>query len=191
MGEAIKRTRMEEARPHVYLSEEERRKVDDLLGGDMPFVVLCPGTTWASKRWLAGRWARVADAIVEMGYRVVFLGAKGDIPTILSIRGKMKLPCLDLTGKTTLRESASILERAKLVISVDSGAMHLASAVDAPVLALFGPTNPLTHGPYGEGNRVIYKNVGCSPCRNRKCASQICMKMISEEEVIGLVKEML
>jgi len=178
-------------KPVIYLSERERMRTEEIIVSSYPFVVLCPGTTWASKRWLAERWAKVADKLVEKGYKVVFLGAKADIPVVSEIKKWMTKPCLDLTGKTSIKEAGAIMERASLVISVDSGAMHLAVAVNAKVLALFGPTNPKAQGPYGDEHKVIYKGVQCSPCRERNCPKKICMDLITEEEVMGLAEEIL
>jgi len=178
-------------KPVIYLSKRERARAGELLGDASPFLALCPGTTWQSKHWPAQRWARVGDSLVKEGHRVVFLGADRDIPAVREIKRFMREPHLDLTGKTDVRELAGILERAELVISVDSGAMHLATAVDTPVLALFGPTNPQTLGPYGDGHRVIYKKASCSPCRDKSCSRGSCMELIEEEEVLEAAKEML
>lgn len=178
-------------KPAIYLSERERAKAKDILGDNSSFVVLCPGTTWPSKRWLSQRWAMVGDSLIREGYKVVFLGAKADRPLVEEIKKFMRGPCLDLTGKTTIREAAGILENAKLVISVDSGAMHLATAVNTPVLALFGPTAPQIQGPYGKEHKVIYKKSSCSPCRERHCSRKICMELIGEEEVLKVAEEMI
>ncbi len=191
LQKAILRLKGNKLKPVIYLSEKERAKAEEILGGDYPFVVLCPGTTWLSKQWLPERWARVGDSLAGEGYKVIFLGAKKDSFLVRKIKESMREPSLDLTGRTSIRESAGILERADLVISVDSGAMHLATAVNSRVLALFGPTNPLKQGPYGVRHRVIYKKPKCSPCRVRDCSKRICMEWISADEVMGLAKEMI
>lgn len=187
-GEKTKE-RKEEFKPAVYLPEE--RTAGELLGRDSPFVVFCPGTTWPSKRWLSERWAKVGDELGRAGYKIVFLGAKNDAEIVEKIRELMDLPSIDLTGKTSIKEAGVVLRDAKLVITVDSGAMHLATAVGATVLALFGPTNPIVQGPYCEQHRVIYKDLPCSPCRNRNCPHKECMRAITWEEVLVLAKELI
>lgn len=171
-------------KPKIYLTDEERRRAEKSLNTEKPIVALCPGTTWDSKRWLPERWARVGDALMEDGFQVVFIGGKQDVFHTRDIIRYMKHRPIDLTGKTSLREAAAVLEKSLLAISVDSGAMHMASAVDTPVIALFGPTNPKIQGPYGEKNEVLYKKLHCSPCRKRICHHKECMKLITEEEVI-------
>lgn len=178
-------------KPTIYLDECDRAVAKEIFVDDSSLIALCPGTTWASKKWLPKRWARVGDKLTEMGYKVVFLGAKADIPTVKEIRGFMKMQAIDLTGKTSLREAAGIMERARLVIAVDSGAMHLATAVGTPLIALFGPTDPRMQGPYGTSHKVIYKSLNCSPCRRRNCKKIKCMESISEDEVLELVDEIL
>jgi lipopolysaccharide heptosyltransferase II len=171
-------------RPRIYLTDEEKRRAEKMLNIKKPIVVLCPGTTWGSKRWLPQRWAKVGDALKEEGFEVVIIGGKEDIPHTGDIISYMKHNPIDLTGKTNLREASAVLEKSLLAISVDSGAMHMASAVDTPVIALFGPTDPKIQGPYGEKNEVIYKKLPCSPCRRRNCPHKECMELITEEEVI-------
>lgn len=196
-GEVLKkgiswvRERANNLKPTIYLTEAERAKAGEILKDERRLVALCPGTTWASKQWPAEKWAKVGDSLVEMGFKIIFLGAKQDIQIANEIKRLMKRSCLDLTGKTTIREASAILERTRLAISVDSGAMHLATAVNTPVLALFGPTNPRVQGPYGREHKVIYKALNCSPCRKRNCPEKSCMEMIVEEEVIGLTREIL
>jgi len=171
-------------KPNIYLTDDERRRANELLNSEKPIVALCPGTTWDSKRWFPQRWAKLGDALIEYGFEVVILGGKSDILHIKEIKSYMKHNPIDLTGKTNLREASAVLEKSLLAISVDSGAMHIASAVDTPVIALFGPTDPKIQGPYGEKNEVIYKKLPCSPCRRRNCPYKECMELITEEEVI-------
>ncbi|MGB9877973.1 MAG: lipopolysaccharide heptosyltransferase II [bacterium] len=171
-------------KPKIYPSPMEREKANELIKGYLPFVALCPGTTWESKRWNAKKWAELADFFLEKHYKVVFIGGRKDIPHIREIKSYMRGNSLDLSGKTSILEAGCILESAELAISVDSGAMHLATAVDTPVIALFGPTNPKIQGPYGEKNKVVYKGLSCSPCRRRECPAKDCMNLITTEEVI-------
>src|SRR3989304_586171 len=89
----------------------------------------------------------------------------------------------DLTGKTGLLQLAALLERCQLLITNDTGTMHVAAAVGTPVVALFGSTNPTTTGPWGHGHTVVKKDVSCSPCLKRVCPTDHpCMKLITVED---------
>jgi 3-deoxy-D-manno-octulosonic-acid transferase/heptosyltransferase-1 len=96
-----------------------------------------------------------------------------------------------VAGETTLRELAALYKEASLLLTTDSGPMHLAAAVGTPVVALFGPTSPERTGPYGAGHVVIRKGLACSPCFRKACDTLECMKTIGVEEVFQAVRERL
>lgn len=99
---------------------------------------------------------------------------------------------LDLTGKTNLIQLAALLEQCRLLLTNDTGTMHVATAVNIPVVALFGSTDPASTGPWGDGNVVIRKNVPCSPCMKRVCPTDHrCMELITVEEVEEAVNKKL
>jgi len=180
------------ARPIIHLTPSEIEKAEKMLGGNYPFVALCPTTTTMRKMWPPNRWGILANEISRRGYLPVFVGSKNNLLDFEAIKEQMHCPYLNLIGKTTIREAAAIFTKASLVISVDSGAMHLAVASGARVLALFGPASPERWGPYGEEHRSIYKNFPCSsPCANEQCLTIDCMKAISVEEVLKEVHNML
>jgi len=97
----------------------------------------------------------------------------------------------NLVGKTTLKDVASILLESDLLISVDTGIMHLGAALGIPTIALFGPTAPWRCGPYGQKHIVIQKEVGCNPCYKKKCKSKLCMKSITVDDVWEAVRKKL
>jgi heptosyltransferase I len=103
----------------------------------------------------------------------------------------MKRPALSLAGRIGLRELACLYSRCRLVISTDTGPMHIAAAMRCPVVALFGPTCPWRTGPYGKGHRVIREEVACSPCFRKKCEHMSCMKGITVVRVLDAVKELI
>ncbi|MCX5906622.1 MAG: lipopolysaccharide heptosyltransferase I [Deltaproteobacteria bacterium] len=158
-----------------------------------PLVVIHPLAQWATKNWPQENFARLADALVARGIGVVFTGSGQDrealeeIGKLLNSREKV----LNLAGCTTLRELAGIFSLAELVLTTDTGPMHLAAAVQVPVVALFGPTAPWRTGPYGNGHMVIRKDLPCSPCFQKKCATRECMNTISVEEVLAAVEKRL
>jgi ADP-heptose:LPS heptosyltransferase len=100
-----------------------------------------------------------------------------------------------MAGKTTLLQLGSILRKCDLLVSGDTGPLHLATAVGTRVVGLFGSVDPARTGPVGTGHRVIQaKNVSCVPCRKNDCSSSIylnCMESISVEDVMNAVREML
>src|SRR5207245_6280525 len=85
----------------------------------------------------------------------------------------MQTAPIDLMGQTTLKELIALLRRTRLLITNDSGPMHLAAAVGTPVIALFGPTDPARTGPYGTGHTVLRSGVPCSPCFSRRCTNAV------------------
>jgi ADP-heptose:LPS heptosyltransferase len=98
---------------------------------------------------------------------------------------------INLGGKTSLPELAYLYKKARLVITTDSGPMHLAAAVVTPVIALFGPTDPARTGPYGKDHTIIRTQLPCSPCFLKKCPTKKCMKDILPEQVLAVVENKL
>ena len=94
-------------------------------------------------------------------------------------------------GETTLKDLTYLYQLASLLITTDSGPMHIAAAIGTPVIALFGPTDPSRTGPYGSEHTIIRKKLSCSPCFLKKCDSNICMRDITVEDVFQAVKEKL
>jgi 3-deoxy-D-manno-octulosonic-acid transferase/heptosyltransferase-1 len=121
------------------------------------------------------------------GSRIVFTGAAAERDDIAEILSGMPAPAVNLAGRTNLRELACLFAGAALVISMDSGPLHLACAVGAPVVALFGPTAPWRTGPFSARHSVIRKELACSPCyRKKKCPKghHRCMADITVEDVL-------
>jgi heptosyltransferase-1 len=157
---------------------------------DERFVAVNPVAFWETKLWEDGKFAELCDRIHrELGIRVVLTG--GEAPPLERIQARMKTAAVNLGGQTTLRELACLYREAVLVISTDSGPMHLAAAVGTQVVALFGPTNPSRTGPYGPGHRIIRQELTCIPCLKKHCETQRCMRGIGVEEVFAAVREVL
>jgi heptosyltransferase I len=154
------------------------------------FVAVSPMALWETKLWEDRKFADLCDRIRrELGLSVILTG--GEAGPLDRIRAQMKTQAVNLGGKTTLRDLAFLYREAALVITTDSGPMHLAAAVGTPVLALFGPTDPARTGPYGPGHRVIRSGLNCMPCFKKHCDTKKCMKEIAVEEVFTAAKEML
>ena len=95
---------------------------------------------------------------------------------------------INLAGRTTLRQLAALIEGAELVIANDSGPMHIAAALNRPLVALFGPTNPVRTGPYGRQDAVLRLNLPCSPCYSRACTHQSCLQWLTIAPVLELAQ---
>jgi lipopolysaccharide heptosyltransferase II len=182
-----------------YIDEEAVRKNIEMLSEngitqEDNYVVLNPGGNWDPKRWPAGSYAQLADKILQnLKLNVVISGAKKDVGLAENIKSQMQGKAVILTGKTNLKELGALFKGARAVISADSGPMHLAAALNVPVIALFGPTSPHITGPYGKSRHIILqKDVGCQiPCYEVTCPDNKCMKAISVNEVFEALKSIL
>ena len=198
----------------IAIGKKEQRRVNTLLdehaalltaspgfgdtrmasgGGGAPerrFVAVSPVAFWETKLWEEEKFAELCDRVWwETGLPVILTG--GDAGPLDSIRKRMKTEAINLGGRTTLRELAYLYRQAALVITTDSGPMHLAAAMGTPLVALFGPTDPLRTGPYGPGHRVIRRGLACMPCLQKRCETKQCMREIEVGEVLTATKEIL
>ena len=158
--------------------------------GEGDVVVVNPSARWPTKQWPPESFAVVADAVHARGARVVLIGAPDDEAIGEQVVRHMQAQPLNLIGKTTLKELIALLRLARVVVTNDSGPMHLAAAVGTPVVALFGPTDPAKTGPYGGGHVVLRSAVPCSPCFSRRCANPVtleCLTTIRPQQVIESV----
>jgi heptosyltransferase-2 len=156
-------------------------------------LTICPGAEYGpAKRWPVGNFVAVARHFVATRKaKIVLLGAPSDLPTAEEFARQM--PEVDnRVGKTSLPEFMEALVSSRLVLSNDSGAMHLASALGVPTMAIFGSTEPLLTGPMGVRSRVLRHHVPCSPCFLRECPIDFeCMKNITPEMTIAEAETML
>ena len=179
----------------IPIGEENNSRVEALLQRNKidkkdSFVAVSPVALWDTKLWADEKFAALCDRVSEeLKVSVVFTGSeRGKLEQIQSL---MKTPSVNLGGETTLRDLAYLYQRSALLITTDSVPMHIAAAVGTPVIALFGPTDPLRTGPYGKGHLVIRRELSCSPCFLKKCNSMKCMSDITVDEVFHTVKEKL
>jgi lipopolysaccharide heptosyltransferase II len=156
-------------------------------------VVLCPGARSHIKRWDGGRFAQVADRLIaEHGVEVVFSGEPDEGELINEIRAQMTHRAHTAVGSTTLTQTAVLMQRSALVLTNDSASLHLACAVGAPVLALFGPTDEHKYGPTGSRDRVLRRRLVCAPCEQALCRfHHECMRFLSAEEVYVTASQLL
>lgn len=150
-------------------------------------VAIFPGGSISEKRWGAERFREVAEMLAEKGYGIVVIGGKEEIHDGVEISHGLR-GVIDLCGKLSLAGTSAILKEAQLLITGDSGIMHIAYGLGVRTLSLFGPGIEKKWAPHGKGNIVINKNLHCSPCTRfgytPKCKRNIeCMKRITVEEV--------
>ncbi len=154
------------------------------------------GATRPQKRWPNQAFASLAVRLASRGCTPVLLGGPGDGDAAEEIRSLLDTDSalINLCGKTSIPELAAVIECCDLLVTGDSGAMHIASAVGTPIVALFGSTDPAQTGPIGAmPARVIYKKLHCAPCKSHPtCGGTYdCMKSISPSEVLSAVLELL
>jgi len=154
-----------------------------------PYAVLVPGARWKTKIWPAERFGKVASMLP---LRSVIVGAGADRAIADTVVSHSDKKARSLAGETSLKELIEIMRHAEVVITNDSGPMHIAAALNVPVIAIFGPTSPKRTGPYGTGHVVLQSQADCVPCFKRVCSDIRCMKEITPEavyqEVLGILR---
>src|SRR3989338_2676969 len=151
--------------------------------GQRPFIVAAVGSKSDVKKWPAAYYAELLDRLTaEHGAGIALVGDPNDREDAAAVRAAMRAPALDLCGRTDLAELIGVLKAASLVITNDSAPLHLADAVGAPTLALFGPTDPGKYRPLGPRSRAVQWPVFCAPCeRAQSRFGRECLKERSEE----------
>ncbi|MFH1146437.1 MAG: glycosyltransferase family 9 protein [Pseudomonadota bacterium] len=188
------------ARPNGYhfpipVSDTDKNRVNELLKGyevSGSFIVINPVAKWETKLWDTGKFASLADrCIQELRLPVVFTGSRDDREEVRSMIAQMHEQAIDFCGRTNLGELAYLYSLSSVMITTDTGPMHIGAAVNARVVALFGPTAPWRTGPFGDGHIVIRTNEPCSPCFRKKCPDPKCMSGIKVDVVFEAVKRQL
>lgn len=154
--------------------------------GDKPFVTIFPGASVPERRWGADQFRAVAAVLGQKGYGIVVVGGAVDLSDAQTIAGESGL---NLAGQTSLAETAALLARSALLVSGDSGVLHIAVGLGVPTVSLFGPGRALKWAPHGNLHAVINKNLPCSPCTTfgttPPCPYNArCMQEITVDEVV-------
>jgi 3-deoxy-D-manno-octulosonic-acid transferase/heptosyltransferase-1 len=171
-------------------------RVDQLLSevglNGRRVVAVHPMALWPTKLWKSQLFSELAGRLAkELGLGVVFTGGVRDWASVEEITARVSPSPVNFCGRLDLLELAALFSRCALVISTDTGPMHLAAAMGTPVVALFGPTAPDRTGPYGPGHVVVRTGVACSPCFKKTCPDPRCMYEITPDQVLQAVKEKL
>jgi len=181
-------------RPFVPVSPRAAQRIETWLAEQSitsteRLVAIHPSASCVSKRWMPERFAKVADQlIVEQGVRICLIAGASDVRYAQQMADAMTQPVLNVAGRLSVGELAALLRRCQLLISNDSGPVHLAAAVGTPVVDIFGRNqrglSPLRWGPLGEGHVVLHKEVGCVTCLAHNCDIEfLCLTSLGADEV--------
>lgn len=159
---------------------------------DRPWIAMNVSARWPTKRWALSSFAALLDRLYGEGLEpVVVIGSANDRSDVEQLRAITSSPFIDLTGRIPLGCLPALLSKAALLITNDSGPMHIAAAVGVCVVALFGPTSETRTGPYGADHLVLTKPVSCRPCMRRVCRHEPereCLRLITPPEVAEVVR---
>ncbi len=174
----------------VWRSPKDAAHVDGLwrrwnLDGQRRLVLICPGARSQIKRWTVEGFARVADRLIgECAAQVIFSGEPAEEAWVEAILELMTHRAHSAVGVVTMRQLGMLMQRATLVITNDSGSLHLASAFDVPTVAIFGPTDPAKYGPTAARHRTVRRRLFCAPCERPLCRfNHECMRFLSADDV--------
>ncbi|HLZ18140.1 MAG TPA: lipopolysaccharide heptosyltransferase II [Smithellaceae bacterium] len=173
-------------------ARDTRRKY--LPQHDRPLIGIAPGATYGpAKRWLPDRFAAAGDELAfDLNAQVVLFGGKDDRETAEEVRASSRTDMLNLAGQSTLTETVYLLSQCRLVISNDSGLMHVAAALNIPTVAVFGSTNPQTTSPSGSRTAIVRKETSCSPCLKKVCPTDFrCMTDVTVNDVVAAAKSLI
>lgn len=157
------------------------------------FCIVNPGTTWDTKLWPMASFAEVADRLAARLPVVVTWGSEAEERDARQIVGRASSTRVILAPSTGLRELSLLIGRSKLFVGNDTGPLHFAAAQGIPCVAVFGATDPLRNGPYGEGHQILTTELDCRPCFSSRCRRKdlACLTGVSPESVLSACDAML
>ena len=192
----------EDKRMTLGFTAEDAAAADDFLrqeghtGG--PLVILAPMTTWESRNWPAERYVQLGDALTSRGYRVAVVSSPSpkEREAVTAIAAQMRQMPMLAPGSLSFRQMAALTARASLVISGDTGPMHVAAAVGTPFLALFGPTPVRGRAPLAGRGVSLAHPVPCGPCDKKECSQAgenflRCLTLITVGEALAAAEALL
>ena len=156
-----------------------------------PIIAINPGAGFASKQWELDRFAKLADRIAkELGYSIMLTWGPGEEFKVQQISTHMQQQNW-IAPPTSILESIALYKRMALLVSCDSGPLHLGAAVGIPTVSIFGPTDPVRNGAYGMNHATVYKVLSCSFCWKKTCPLETkeCMNQVTVDEVFETVKQ--
>ncbi|MFA5795282.1 MAG: lipopolysaccharide heptosyltransferase II [Candidatus Brocadiia bacterium] len=187
--------------PQITTSPEEEKWATGqikkaIASGAEYFIAINPGATYGdAKCWPTERFVELSKKLLDKysGLHIVIIGGPNEakLGNLIS-RQIDSNRVIDFTGQTSILQLTALLKKCKLLVTNDTGPMHVSAAVGTPVAAIFGPTDTSTTGPFGNGHSIICKKAACAPCLKRSCPTDHkCMRLITVEEVFQVCKKYL
>lgn len=179
----------------LFIPGEDEYYVDQLIekeiGRDMKYVIVAPGAADRSKRWPEEGFAVVCDRLIKDHHiKIVFVGDDGDRKVAQRINKLMEANAINLCGCISLVQLAQLLRHCFFTIVNDSAPMHLASYLNVPVIAFFGPTDPSKYGPWGTQSFFFRKNGSCRACAQPKASLEhTCMNAITPDDALTMIRK--
>lgn len=189
LGISLKNPKLE-----TWISNHDRTRVRELafeskLDLTQPFCVIHIGASWETKRWRASYIAELSYSLYhEKKVQIVLTGSPDDILFEREVLSHMRIPVHSLVSKSSLSELTALIEQSSFFISPDSAPLHLASALEKPSIALFGPTDPKRHAPPNPHLTILQEKVECGPCYQATCSHHSCMVKLTPAKVFDLIK---
>lgn len=183
----------------ISLTDRDHMQANALVSGFRgkgPLIAINPVAKWETKMWTVEGFVRVIERITDtLDARILLTGSPADRAytqkILCRLKENTKTRVRDIAGKTSLRELAALYRKTEILVSTDTGPMHLGAAMGTPVVAIFGPTAANRTGPCGKAHRVVKADMECAPCFMRKCSTRVCMERITPEMVFNTVLEVL
>lgn len=169
------------------LYKERFDEIEALKASLGKYAVIVPGARWQTKVWPAGNFGNVA---ARLPVSSIVIGGSSDVPLAEGVVKSSRGRAFSLAGKTSLRGLMEVMRDASVVLTNDSGPMHIAAALGVPVVAVFGPTSAVRTGPYGGVNIVIQSELPCAPCFKRRCRDVRCMAGVSADAVFERMRNL-
>ncbi|MDR3579880.1 MAG: lipopolysaccharide heptosyltransferase II [Oryzomonas sp.] len=188
----------EDVVPRLCTTPTEDRAAEVMLAGEGILtgdrvIAINPGATYGSaKRWYPDRFADVARRLAEeWRARIVLFGSPGEADIAADIERRLGGACLNMAGRTTVRELMALIKRSDFMVTNDSGPMHIAAAFGVPLVAIFGPTDHTGTAPYTDRAVIVRKDTACAPCKLRECPTDHrCMTAVTADDVVAAALEL-
>jgi heptosyltransferase-2 len=181
--------------PRLELSESSVKTAVDNLGLEQPkgkLLILCPGAEYGpAKCWPQSYYGELAGRMIDQGWSVWLFGSDKDREACTGVNAVSNNRCIDLSGRTSLAQAVDLMSLADAVVSNDSGLMHVAAALDRPLVAIYGSSDPGFTPPLNPRNRILHLGLDCGPCFKRECpeGDLKCLEGISVDMVTSALQQ--
>ena len=178
--------------PRIVINEDQQNSVIKKfkLTGSKKIVALCPGAEYGeAKRWPASYYAEVAKVKIAQGFQIWLFGSAKDQVIAEQINNQVEGACVDFTGQTSLAEAVDLMSLVDVVVTNDSGLMHVAAALDKKIIAIYGSSDPGFTPPLNNKAHIMSLKLECSPCFKRECplGHTRCLQDIKPEQVLNVI----